>query len=172
MILPEVEPDSLEAETRQLFNIVLNVYVKGLVGGPRKVGFVRMKAIDVWGFRNEPEWHPLQGYINKSTGFTKLKGSCWSVRTLGPKSDLTKLKRRKRSDIRDYTPTPWDKTAPTKPLSIPYQLRAYIYQARNLACSSNAALPSPFVKVSLVGHEAELVCAQPARYDQWKSLSR
>lgn len=35
------------------------------VGTITRVGFVRIKPVDIWGFRNDPEWHAFQGHVSR-----------------------------------------------------------------------------------------------------------
>lgn len=200
VLLPKIEQDAPPRQALQMYDIVLNVYVKGFLGGVTKIGHVKIRPIDVWGFRNEPEWHAIQGYVNKTTGFTKSEGFMLVGACFGLKSEFN-TKRSSRYEIRDLANVQLGKII-VRPMLDPvtaflspqtqamlasssssmnsdlpeghaaYQLRAYVYQARDLAATEESGLISPFVKVSIAGHSAHLVCTQPGKFVEWKAGKR
>ncbi|CAK8985932.1 Myoferlin (Fer-1-like protein 3) [Durusdinium trenchii] len=134
-----------EQQASQLYDIIINVYVKGFMGGATRVGFLRIKPMDVWGFNNPPEWHPIRGIVD-AKGNSKTPGQLLVSVSFGTAETARKFPRQ-----------PMGTEAGKE-----YQLRAHIYQARNLRPTAKAGLASTHVCVTLGGRTARLAATSAA----------
>ncbi|GBG34114.1 Synaptotagmin-1 [Hondaea fermentalgiana] len=133
--LPTRGSEPTVQECAQFYDVILNVYVKGIFGSPQRVGFLRFKAIDIMGTSSTPEWFPVRGVTNKAGASETPAQLLVSVR-FGQK--LGALKR-----------LPMQPPARER-----FQLCAHVYQARNLRATDDQGLANPYVTISLAGKTA------------------
>lgn len=152
--LPKMSRDAPESQKMQLYDIVLNIYIKGVVGAPTRVGYILIKPCDVWGAYNPPEWHSVRGLVNKK-GESTTPGQLLIGCNFGP-SEIMKERRPMRLTIESQARKS-------------YQLRAYVYQARGISATKENGLCSSFVKISLGGKFARI--AQTSNEEKNKILS-
>mmetsp|Transcript_19366 Transcript_19366/g.41833 ORF Transcript_19366/g.41833 Transcript_19366/m.41833 type:complete len:1136 (-) Transcript_19366:2569-5976(-) len=139
--LPQIyKSSSGERMGAQLFDIIINVYVKGLVGGMTRVGFLKIKPMDVFGYNNPPEWHPVRGLVDRK-GKSVTPGQLLISASFGTVDGANQIERKPMMAMSGNR----------------YQLRAHIYQARNLRPTNPNGLSSAHVQVSLGGKTARIV---------------
>jgi hypothetical protein len=183
VILPKISgPDDPEKITSQLYDIVLSVYTKNILGFIERVGFVRIKTIEAWSFRNDPETHALKGYVATSTGFSQSSGFILAALNFDTLSELQKA----RLSSSPTNPFPLDYHPRfTDVIKQDFQIRAYIYSARDVPSTNEGGIISKCHVTVSVGPQkltvnnqtiidepeqiARLLHTQPTRLNQFNN---
>jgi len=155
LILQELVPADGARLCNQLYDLVVSVYTKNMFGQESRLGFVRIRPTDVWGFKNDAEYHAVKGYVEDATGFSKSMGFVLMSVQFGkhaerpekPRDDVARM----LHDVQMY------------------EVRAYVYQARNLPPLDAAGLASTYVTVSVAGRSGRLAHTQPARFAEFEA---
>lgn len=137
--LPSRGQEPTEQECSQFYDLVINIYVKGVIGSPQRVGFLRFKAVDIMGYEGIPEWFPVRGLAN-GAGASETPAQILASIRFGTKLNMP-LRQASGPSIKNGGH---------------YQLRAHVYQARDLRAADAQGLANPFVKISLGGKTARL----------------
>eukprot|EP01091_Cochliopodium_minus_P016955 TRINITY_DN6513_c0_g1_i1.p1 TRINITY_DN6513_c0_g1~~TRINITY_DN6513_c0_g1_i1.p1 ORF type:complete len:1344 (+),score=430.13 TRINITY_DN6513_c0_g1_i1:61-4092(+) len=118
-------------------DIIINVFAESKVLGKSRIGFAKLKASEVLGLKNKPNWISLEP-DKTVTSFKEgtIPGFLLARINLGPSSDTINIP---RSPI-------------NQPTTKGYELRAHIYQGRELPASNYNGFSDPFVEVRL-GHK-------------------
>ncbi|KAH9259462.1 hypothetical protein BASA81_002505 [Batrachochytrium salamandrivorans] len=130
VILPKVAAKDQARKTLQLYDLVFNVFTRNATNTVTKVGYVKIRPSDVWGFENDPEWHPIRGLVHQETKFSKSAGFLQLSVKFGPVELEEKFLLQKRKLRVEYGSLANE--------LFPYEIRAYVYQARNLPTSDEA----------------------------------
>lgn len=88
--LPRVRKTGEQWELDMLWDVVVNVYVRSLASGARRVGYLRYRALDVWGFSHSPEWHPVKPVVQRNGRVEAHAGFLLFNLCFGPKRGVEK----------------------------------------------------------------------------------
>eukprot|EP00762_Andalucia_godoyi_P001218 ANDGO_04901.mRNA.1 Synaptotagmin-4 len=130
--LPEIEC-SMPSDTDQLPDVIINVKVRSLGALTSRVGYLRLKPTDIWGFSNPAKWIMLEP-DKLAAAYQKdmIAGFLLFALDFGRTAEAPKV----RPPIE-------------RPKMMPYELRAHIYQARNLTAADPNGTSDPYVVVRL-----------------------
>ena len=118
-------------------DLVINVFAESKLMGKSRIGFAKIKGKDILGLKNKPNWISLEP--DKTVTSFKvgtIPGFLLAKINLGPSSESINIP---RSPIH-------------QPQTKGYELRAHIYQGRELPASNFNGFSDPFVEVRL-GHK-------------------
>lgn len=143
-------------DIRQVPDIIVDVKVKSTFSGDSRIGFVRMRAEDVLGFDHKPEWHTITPDTT-SAMYEEGIVSGFLLFNIGFGCDTgAKLKR----------------AVVKKPMALQYQVRAHIYQARNLPAADDCGTSDPYVQISYCGREARTRYVPTTLFPIWYETLR
>ena len=147
---------SLPSDLAQCPDIFINVnYTTTNAETAERLGYIRLDLEDVCGFNHAPRWEtllrdPLYPHVSAVPGFLEYR------------LDFGKLTDMPRSARERITQPPMRK----------FELRAHIYQARNLPSMDEDGLANPYTVVTLQGFAGHTRVAEPTCNPQWYETVR
>lgn len=116
-------------------DIIVSVFSKGMFGGKKRSGYLRFPLKDFMGFNHTPKWYTVKadeyGYKYDEE---EVPGSLMMTFNFGKFSEFPEERPRMVSYEMER-----------------YELRAHIYQGRNLPAADSNGLSDPYCKVKMTG---------------------
>ena len=146
----------LPSDLAQCPDIFINVnYTTVTAETAERLGYIRLDLEDVCGFNHAPRWEtllrdPLYPHVSAVPGFLEYR------------LDFGKLSDMPRSVRERISQPPMRK----------FELRAHIYQARNLPSMDEDGLANPYAVVTLQGFAGHTRVAEPTCNPQWYETVR
>eukprot|EP00753_Platysulcus_tardus_P013875 PLAT3886.1.p1 GENE.PLAT3886.1~~PLAT3886.1.p1 ORF type:complete len:1326 (-),score=569.73 PLAT3886.1:111-4088(-) len=134
VVLPVVRREDAPEKLAQLYDVIINVYVSGLLGGRTRIGYIRYPGYTVYAeLDDEPMWAPIRGLERQEGTHSVSPGFLLLALQFGPRSKMRARQKLKKRVEAEFT------------------LRAYIMQARHLPAMEAGGSCRPYVTVTLAG---------------------
>ncbi|KAH7819075.1 putative myoferlin-like protein [Monocercomonoides exilis] len=141
----------------QVPDVIVDVESVSTIMGASRVGYIRLRVEDIAGFARQPEWHTIVPDKTSSvytegevSGFLLMR-LCFGLDQKNP----------------DGTPTRPKRHEMLAPKKIPFQVRAHLYQAKELPAADATGTSDPFVLVTYGGRQAKTRVVQKSLYPVW-----
>ncbi|KAH7825291.1 putative myoferlin-like protein [Monocercomonoides exilis] len=137
----------------QVPDIVIDIESDNTIIGTSRVGYLRMRCDEVLGWSHTPEWHTIVPDRTSSV-YTEGEVSGFLLLNVNFGVESDSIPRR---------------TPVMRPPTNPYQVRAHIYQARELPAADDTGTSDPFVMITFGGKSVKTRFIPRTLYPIWYS---